>query len=65
LLKPAITNDQIQLLKSDNVVSTEAEKGGHTLQTLGIKPVSVDAVLPTYMVRYREHGQFSKAGKAA
>lgn len=65
LVKPAITNDQIQLLKSDNVVSSDALKAGNTLESMGIKPVSVDAVLPSYMVRYREQGQFSKAGKAA
>jgi uncharacterized protein YbjT (DUF2867 family) len=65
LVKPAITNDQIQLLKSDNVVSSDAVKNGYTLQSMGIAPVSVDAVLPNYMVRYREQGQFSNAGKAA
>ena len=65
LLKPAITNDQIQLLKKDNVVSAAAKQAGNTLEGMGIKPVGVDAVLPTYMVSYREHGQFSKAGRAA
>lgn len=65
LLKPAITNDQIQLLKKDNVVSAAAKQTGNTLEGMGIKPVGVDAVLPTYMVSYREQGQFSKAGRAA
>lgn len=65
LVTPAITPDQVKLLKSDNVVSAEATDNGNTFAAMGIEPVGVDAVLPSYMIRYREHGQFAKAGKAA
>jgi uncharacterized protein YbjT (DUF2867 family) len=65
LIPPALTSDQVQLLKSDNVVSNEAVNSGSTLESMGIKPVAVDAVLSTYMVSYRENGQFARAGRAA
>ncbi|MDO5894221.1 complex I NDUFA9 subunit family protein [Agrobacterium sp. Azo12] len=65
LIKPALTADQVTLLKKDNVVSESAEKNGLTLAAMGITPVRVSSVLPTYMVHYRAHGQFAKTGKAA
>ena len=51
---PPLTMDQVTLLKSDNVVS----KGAKGFKTLGLKPETIDSVLPTYMVQYREQGQF-------
>jgi uncharacterized protein YbjT (DUF2867 family) len=65
LITPPLTADQVTLLKRDNVVSAEAEKSGLTLEAMGITPVRVASVLPSYMVHYRTHGQFSNAGKAA
>jgi uncharacterized protein YbjT (DUF2867 family) len=65
LIKPALTADQVTLLKTDNVVSESAEKNGLTLAAMGITPVRVSSILPTYMVHYRAHGQFAKTGKAA
>jgi uncharacterized protein YbjT (DUF2867 family) len=65
LIKPALTADQVTLLKTDNVVSERAEKNGLTLAATGITPVRVSSILPTYMVHYRAHGQFAKTGKAA
>ena len=53
------------MLKTDNVVSAEAENAGLTLQGLGITPVRVASVIPSYLVSYRTNGQFSNAGKAA
>ncbi len=53
-----ITPDQVEMLKSDNVVSESAESAGNTLIGLGISPQSIGSVLPNYMVRYRKHGQF-------
>ena len=53
-----ITPDQVEMLKTDSVVSQTAESAGNTLIGLGITPQTVGSVLPNYMVRYRKHGQF-------
>ncbi|MEP1208798.1 MAG: complex I NDUFA9 subunit family protein [Rhizobiaceae bacterium] len=53
-----ITPDQVELLKSDNVVSQECQQSGHTLQDMGIEPASLMMILPQYLVRFRKHGQF-------
>jgi NADH dehydrogenase len=52
------TADQVELLKTDNVVSDAAKAEGRTLEGIGIEPATVAAVLPTYLERYREHGQY-------
>lgn len=52
---PPITSDQVRLLKADNVVSPEAAG----LAELGIVPVTVEAVVPTYLYRYRRGGQYA------
>ena len=55
LIAPPITADQVRLLKSDNVVS-----GAHPgLEALGITPTRLEAVLPTYLYRYRKGGQYA------
>ncbi|MBB5703108.1 NADH dehydrogenase [Ochrobactrum daejeonense] len=64
LPKPMLTNDQVTLLKSDNVVSEAAIKEGRTLQGMGIEPEAVDAILPAYLWRYRVAGQYTKTGFA-
>lgn len=64
-VKPALTSDQVKLLKSDNVVSEAAKAEGRTLEGMGISPVSLESILPTYLVHYRPHGQFTGSGKAA
>ncbi|MAM13585.1 MAG: complex I NDUFA9 subunit family protein [Rhizobiaceae bacterium] len=61
LIAPPLTADQVKLLKSDNVVSEEAAAEGRTLAGLGIRPAQLDAILPTYLVQYRQHGQFGRA----
>ncbi len=65
LITPPITPDQVTLLKVDNVVSPEAEAEGRTLAGMGIQPTMLTSVLPSYLVRFRPHGQFSGTGKAA
>lgn len=55
-----ITSDQVIMLKKDNVVSDEAIKENRTLEGMGIKPTPMSAILPTYLVQYRPHGQFTK-----
>lgn len=53
-----LTTDQVRMLKKDNVVSAEAEAAGRTLAGMGINPSSMAAVLPTYLDRFRERGQY-------
>lgn len=64
-IAPPITADQVRLLKKDNVVSKEAEAEGRTLTGMGITPTLVEAILPSYLVHYRPHGQYTRSGKAA
>jgi uncharacterized protein YbjT (DUF2867 family) len=59
LPKPPITPDQVELLKRDNIVSDEAKRDGRTLEGLGILPETMDAIVPTYLWRFRKTGQFS------
>ncbi len=54
-----ITADQVESLKSDNVVSAAAQKSGRTLEGLGITPQAIEAIVPSYLYRYRKAGQFS------
>ncbi len=58
LPKPMLTADQVQLLKQNNVVSQKAIDQGLTLEGLGIRPASLAAILPSYLDRFREHGQY-------
>jgi uncharacterized protein YbjT (DUF2867 family) len=58
-IKPLLTQDQVDLLLRDNVVSPEAEHAGRTLKGLGIEPVAMRAVAPTYLWRFRKSGQFN------
>jgi hypothetical protein len=62
-IKPQLTRDQVDLLSRDNIVSPEARHAGRTLAELGIEPVAMRAVVPTYLWRFRKTGQF-KTGLA-
>ena len=55
LPKPLLTMDQVRLLKKDNVVSSTAAGLGD----LGIAPTSVEAVIPSYLWRYRAKGEYA------
>ncbi|WP_165645030.1 complex I NDUFA9 subunit family protein, partial [Oharaeibacter diazotrophicus] len=55
-----ITADQVELLKTDNVVSDAATAEGRTLAGLGIVPHTMAAILPTYLYRYTVHGQYDR-----
>lgn len=55
-----LTTDQVKQLRRDNVVSDEAGREGRTLAAFGISPESIGAILPTYLVRFRPQGQFTK-----
>lgn len=55
---PPITPDQVEMLKSDNIVSEEARREGRTLEAMAIVPESIEAIVPTYLWRFRKTGQF-------
>jgi NADH dehydrogenase len=59
LPKPPITPDQVELLKRDNVVFDDAKRDRRTLEGIGIVPESIDAIVPTYLWRFRKTGQFN------
>jgi uncharacterized protein YbjT (DUF2867 family) len=56
LPSPPLTPDQVELLRSDNIVG----QGALGLQSLGIAPTAVEAVLPTYLDRFRRGGWYSR-----
>jgi NADH dehydrogenase len=58
--KPLITVDQLRQLEIDNVVSEAAQKEGRTIAGLGIAPTSLEAILESYLYRFRLHGQFDR-----
>ncbi|KGF68447.1 3-beta hydroxysteroid dehydrogenase [Hoeflea sp. BAL378] len=64
-VEPPLTADQVVLLKTDNVVSDKAEGEGRTLAGIGIPQTTVEAILPSYLTRYRVHGQYSGTGREA
>ena len=55
-----LTPDQVELLKTDKVVSDAATAAGLTLQGLGITPDSMEAIAPQYLWRFRPMGQFQR-----
>jgi uncharacterized protein YbjT (DUF2867 family) len=55
-----LTPDQVELLRSDNVVSGAAKAAGLTLEGLGISPDSIEAIAPQYLWRFRPAGQFQR-----
>ena len=59
LPNPPLTTDQVELLKHDTVVSEAALREQRTLEGLGLKPTLMEAVLPSYLWRYRKAGQYS------
>jgi uncharacterized protein YbjT (DUF2867 family) len=58
LPKPLLTRDQVELLRVDNVVSEAARSEGRTLEGLGLVPRSIEAIVPSYLWRFRKTGQF-------
>jgi NADH dehydrogenase len=54
-VSPFLTRDQVILLKTDNIVP---ETGVKTAQDLGLDLETITALVPSYLARYRHHGQF-------
>jgi NADH dehydrogenase len=59
------TRDQAILLETDNVVSESALREGRTLQGLGVTPTTIEAIVPSYLLRFRKTGQFDLKRNAA
>jgi uncharacterized protein YbjT (DUF2867 family) len=57
LPKPLLTRDQVELLKSDNVVAEDTPG----LADLGIEPTPCEIVLPTYLDRFRPGGRYNRS----
>jgi uncharacterized protein YbjT (DUF2867 family) len=53
-----LTPDQVEMLRSDNVVSQVAQDANLTLQGLGLSPTSLESVAPSWLWRFRRTGQF-------
>jgi len=58
-VKPFLTRDQVENLKVDNVVADDA-KG---LDVFGIHPETIEAIVPSYLSKYRKYGQFYEKRK--
>jgi NADH dehydrogenase len=58
-IAPPITGDQVQMLKTDNIVGVSGEKGVGTIADLCVSPLeTIEAIVPSYLWRFRPHGQF-------
>ena len=55
LPNPPLTRDQLRMLEHDSVVAPDAL----TLADLGLAATSIEAILPTYLDRYRRGGWFA------
>ncbi len=58
-----ITLDQVKMLEIDNVASAEAIRQNRTLTGIGINPRNMEAILPSYLIRFRPQGQFTRKGE--
>ena len=52
---PPLTRDQVELLKTDNVVAP----GARTLADLGVEATPLEIVLPTYLDKFRVGGRYA------
>lgn len=55
-----LSRDTLVLLRDDNVVG----EGAPGFESLGISPVAVEAIAPTYLDQYRPRGRFRRAKMA-
>ena len=55
LMEPILTTDQVATLRTGNVVSP----GAAGLEALGVTPTALEAILPSYLSRYRKGGQYA------
>lgn len=55
-----LTVDQVRQLRHDNVVSAAAVAENRTIESFGITPTSLAAILPSYLSRFRPHGAYDR-----
>ena len=55
VMPPVLTTDQVAALRTNNVCS----QGVPGLAALGVTPTALEAILPTYLGRYRKNGQYA------
>lgn len=53
-----LTPGQVDLLRIDNIVSDAAKSEKRTFAGIGIDPASFEAIVPSYLWRFRKAGQF-------
>lgn len=53
-----LTPGQVDMLRTDNVVSDAAIAEKRTLPGIGIMPEPIEAIVPSYLWRFRKTGQF-------
>jgi uncharacterized protein YbjT (DUF2867 family) len=63
-VEPFLTRDQVTLLRRDNVAGAGGTDVG-LIDAFGVTPESVEAIVPTYLARYRKGGQFAEKRKGA
>ena len=56
-VEPFLTRDQVIQLKRDNVVGESGEDVGR-IEDLGVETETIEAIVPTYLARYRKGGEF-------
>jgi hypothetical protein len=61
LVKAPVTLDQVRNLRVDNIVP----EGAMGFGDLGIKPASLEAVLPSYLWCFRPSGQYDAIKESA
>lgn len=60
IAEPPITADQVEMLKSDNLVGLSGDPTIGTLKDLGVTELeTMEVIAPTYLWRFRPYGQFS------
>jgi len=61
LVNSLLTRDQVAMLQSDNVVAL----GARTFADLGIVPITMEAVMESYLYPYRPSGQYDEIKESA
>jgi NADH dehydrogenase len=60
-VKPFLTRDQVENLKVDNVVAEDAAG----FEAFNIEPSTIEAIVPSYLAKYRKYGQFYEKRQTA
>jgi NADH dehydrogenase len=61
VVRGPLTLDQVRNLAVDNVVSGQTK----TFEDLGLRPISMEGVLPEYLWRFRPSGQYARSKASA